>query len=119
MFNQLSIPKGSLIQSATVRFTVDEATRGATNVIINGQKAGVPLPFTSCAFNLTSRVKTTDSITWAIPEWNTIGQSAVDQRIPDIRSIIQEMVSLNDWPLTGWFVSIIDPRQWCKASRIA
>jgi uncharacterized protein len=101
MFSQLSIPKGSLIQSATIRFTVDEATSAPTNVIIKGEKSAIPLPLTTTAFNLTSRVKTTDSITWNIPAWNTVGQSAADQTTPEIRSIIQEIVNQDNWPGTN------------------
>ncbi len=101
MFSQVSIPKGSLIQSASIRFTVDEATSAPTNVIIKGEKSAIPLSFSTAAFNLTTRVKTSDSITWTIPAWNTVGQSTADQTSPDIRSIIQEIVSQDNWPGTN------------------
>lgn len=100
-FNNINIPKGTQIQSASIRFTVDEISTEVTSVTIKAEKNVAPLPFTATPFNLSSRTETTNSVNWPIPAWNTVGQSTADQTSPDIRTIIQELVNQDNWTGTG------------------
>jgi hypothetical protein len=100
-FNNINIPKGTQIQSASIRFTVDEISTEATSVMIKAEKNVTPMPLTATPFNLSSRTETTNSVNWPIPAWNTVGQSTADQTSPDIRTIIQELVNQDNWNGAG------------------
>jgi hypothetical protein len=100
-FNHINIPKGTQIQSASIRFTVDEISTEATSVTIKAEKIIAPLPLTVTPFNLSSRTETTNSVNWSIPAWNTVGQSTAEQTSPDIRTIIQELVNQDNWTGAG------------------
>ncbi|MHC4593672.1 MAG: hypothetical protein ACYS19_01850 [Planctomycetota bacterium] len=53
--------------------------------------------FTSDAFNVSSRPKTTAQVQWSVPNWTTVGDQGPDQTTPSIASIIQEIVNQNGW----------------------
>jgi hypothetical protein len=102
----LRIPQGSLIDSAFIQLGVDE-TKGGTapcTLLIEGEASGNSAPFTTSSYMLSSRAKTQTSVIWTPGSWTSVGQNSLDQRTPDIKSIIQEIINRSDWvkdaPLT-------------------
>jgi hypothetical protein len=98
-FAGIPIPKGATIADAWVRFQVDE-TKGGTepvNLIIEGELSANAAAFTSDAFNVTSRARTTAQVQWSVPNWTANGDQGPDQTTPSIVSIIQEIVNQNGW----------------------
>ncbi len=97
-FQNIFIPQGTTIISANIQFTTDETDSGATSVVILGEDTNNAATFTTGNSNISSRTLTTASVAWnAIPAWNTVGQSGVNQQTPDLTSIVQEIVNRGGW----------------------
>ncbi len=106
-FNNINVPKGKTITNAYIQFTVDETGSGATNLTIKGQAADNPGTFTSTTYNVSSRATTTASVAWNPVAWNTVGAAGVDQRTPDLKSIVQETVNRTGWTQNNSMVFIV------------
>ncbi len=96
-FNAVTIPPGATIFNAYVQFQVDEATSVATSLVLRGQETDNAATFSSTTGNISSRSKTTSSVSWVPPTWGTTGQAGLDQRTPNLASIVQEIVNRPGW----------------------
>ncbi len=106
-FNNVNVPKGKTITNAYIQFTVDEANSGTTNLTVKGQAADNPGTFTTSAYNISSRATTTASVAWSPVAWNTVGAAGADQRTPDLKSIVQEIVNRTGWAQNNSMVFIV------------
>jgi hypothetical protein len=96
-FNAVSIPHGATIQSAFVQFTADETTSVTTNLQIVGQLSPDAATFSTTANDLSGRPATVSSVPWNnVGAW-TAGNSGGNQRTPDLKSVIQELVNQPGW----------------------
>ena len=97
-FLGIAIPAGAVIESAQLVFTVDETDIGPASVRVFAELTGDAPPIVGTAFNLSSRVRTANSVEWNdIPPWTTAGEFGPDQTTPDIAAIIQEIINLPSW----------------------
>lgn len=95
-FNDVAIPQGAVIEDAYIQFTVDETDDVETNLEIFGEDIGNSARFVSTINNdISSRTKTSSSVSWSPAPWNNSGDAGIDQRTPNIASIIQEIVNLS------------------------
>ncbi len=103
-FGNITIPQGATITSAYIQF----GTKGDKNpvlgdAVIKGQAADTAATFTTTAFNITTRPRTTDSVMWTgstSATWGTTatpGTAGADQKSPDIKTIIQAIVNRTGW----------------------
>ena len=106
-FLGIDIPQGAIITSAYIQFQTDEVTTGATSLVIRGEDSGDAAAFTSTAYDVSSRVQTDASVSWAPDPWSTVGQAGLAQRTPDITAIVQEIVGRGDWSALSDMVFII------------
>jgi uncharacterized protein len=108
-FSNAGIPQGSQILSAHIQFRADESHNEATNLIIHGEKSSSSITFgTNINNSISSRIKTIDSVAWSnVPAWNTIGESGLNQKSPNLTSILQELVSQPNWKDTSAVTFII------------
>src|SRR3954469_3831441 len=106
-FLGIDIPQGAVITSAYIQFQTDEVTTAATSVVIRGQDIGDAAPFTTAAFNASSRVTTDASVAWTPSAWSTVGQAGLAQRTPDMTAVVQEIVSRSDWAALNDMVFLI------------
>jgi K319-like protein len=106
-FTSLAIPQGAIITSAAIQFQADETQSEATSLLIQGQAAGTTATFTNTTLDVSSRPRTAASVTWNPVAWSTIGEAGANQRTPDIKAIIQEIVNRPDWVSGGSIVVII------------
>ena len=95
-FPGLAIPAGATITKAYVQFEADEAQSEATALAIRGQSADNPLTFTSVN-KVSTRPRTTALVNWSPPAWALVGEVGLNQRTPDLTSVIQEIVSRPAW----------------------
>jgi hypothetical protein len=97
-FTSVSIPQGAGIVTAFVQFQT-AGTNGEPNttVTIDGHLVDDAPTFTGADEDITSRTATTVSVPWDVPEWTVEGEDGPDQRTPDLRGIIQEIVNQPDW----------------------
>ena len=68
---------------------------GATNLVIQGQAADNAAAFATGA-SPSSRPRTTASVNWSPVPW-TRGEAGANQRTPDLKTVIQEIVSRPGW----------------------
>jgi hypothetical protein len=106
-FSSLNIPKNATITKAYLQFEVDETSSEATSLIIHGEKSTHALTFTSSSNNISTRSKTSASVTWNPPAWNSKGEQSDAQQSSDIHTIIQELVNQETWNSNSPMVFII------------
>ena len=96
-FQNINIPKNATITNAYIQFNVDEKSSQTTNLNIYGEATDNANSFSSSHYNISSRVKTISSIAWSPPAWNIIHQEGVNQRTPNLKDIVQEIVNRDGW----------------------
>jgi len=108
-FNNLNIPQGAVITGAFVQFAADENRNvNPCNLEIYGQASDNAGAFTTAAYNISSRPRTSASVAWSPPDWLTVGEVGAGQLTPDISSIIQEIVNRSGYAGNGSIVLIIE-----------
>ena len=107
-FVNLDIPQGATITSAYIQFTVDETDSEDTLLNIHAQSVGDAPAFSTEDDDLTSREQTTNSVSWSVPVWDTTKVSGEEQRTPDLKEMVQEVVNLSTWNNNHSMVFIID-----------
>ena len=95
-FTGIDVPKGATVTQAWLQFTVDEATSVSTVVGIRALDQD-DVPFFTTSTSLAGATKTSASVSWSIPTWNTVGASGTAQRTPDLKAIVQEVVNRPGW----------------------
>ncbi|MEM6345944.1 MAG: Ig-like domain-containing protein, partial [Bacteroidota bacterium] len=110
-FRNISVPAGAKIDSAYIQFTVDELNNAnPVDISIRGEQHFNSATFANVLGNLSNRDFTEASVVWSPINWTIVGQSAADQRTPNLASIMQEIVDLPGWQannaasffLSGW-----------------
>jgi hypothetical protein len=96
-FRTVDVPPGATIVNAYVQFQADTATSEATTLVLQGELTPSALTFTSGSRNLSSRVRTTASVSWSPPPWTTAGQAGVAQQTPNLAPVVQELVNQPGW----------------------
>ena len=103
-FQDIQVPQGAAIISASIEFETDETGSSATSLIFHGEDTDSSSTFTTTAYNISTREKTSAAVEWnSIPAWNTVDEK---HQTPDIASIIQEIVDRSGWS-SGNALSII------------
>lgn len=92
----LAIPQGATITGAWIQFTSKQADTQVTNLTFQAQAADAAATFASTALNLSSRPRTTAAVSWTPAAW-TSGAAGAEQRTPDLKTIVQEVVSRPGW----------------------
>ena len=93
-FGSVNVPPGAVITSAALRFTVDETQTEATALTLRAHAADSAPAFTTTATNLSARPRTSASVAWVPPAWNTLGAT---QTTPSLTNIVQEIVGRPGW----------------------
>lgn len=96
-FNNINIPNGATISNAHVQFTTGEVSTGSVNLTVKAQDVDNASTFTSSAYNISSRSLTSAQVSWSPAEWNTVGEASSNQKTPDIKNVIQEVVNRSGW----------------------
>ncbi|MBI2891216.1 MAG: hypothetical protein HYY13_10590 [Nitrospirae bacterium] len=69
-FLNVTVPKAAVITNAYVEFETDETGSSSTNLTFNGHAADNAAVFTSTNYDISSRTKTTATVTWSsVPAW--------------------------------------------------
>ncbi|MBW2440593.1 MAG: thrombospondin type 3 repeat-containing protein, partial [Deltaproteobacteria bacterium] len=105
-FQNINIPKGTIITNAYLEFTAYDADGGVSEFVITGQAADNPPAFDDAIDNITGRPRTGQSVDWT----TTSDTWVVDQKYqsPDISAIIQEIVGRSGWTAGNSLVLIVD-----------
>jgi hypothetical protein len=106
-FVGVSVPPGATIERAYVQFEVAKVTTGAASLTIQGQAADNPTTFTTNASDISSRPRTSASVSWVPQPWPTVGVHGADQRTQDLTPVVQETVGRAGWVSGNAMVFII------------
>ncbi len=96
-FTGVNIPPGAVIQNAWIQFTVQAASSDATSLTLQAEASDNPATFTTASNNISTRPRTTASVSWTPVSWNTVDEAGTDQRTPNLASVIQEIVDRPGW----------------------
>jgi hypothetical protein len=96
-FRNIRLPKGSVVSNAYLQYTTDEISSSATSLSVRAEDTGNSLPITTEAKNLSVRSVTSASATWTPAAWDAAGEASGDQRTPDLKAIISEIIARNGW----------------------
>ena len=96
-YGSVNIPQGETITTAYIQFQCDEVSTGTVTITIEGHDNDNAPSFTSTAYNVSSRTRTSASTTWSPANWNTVGESGTNQRTGEIKTIVQEIVNRSGW----------------------
>ncbi|HEX6401294.1 MAG TPA: hypothetical protein VF108_12615, partial [Actinomycetota bacterium] len=98
-FTNMTVPTGATISNAYIQFQVDEVTTATpVNLTIRGELNPNPVTFTTATNNVSSRPNTAASVAWSnVPTWPTVGARGQDQRTPEIKAIVQELIGQGGW----------------------
>ena len=93
-FTNITVPSGATITNAYIQFQVDEVTTATpVNLTVRGELNPNPVTFTTATNNVSSRPNTAASVAWSnVPTWPTVGARGQDQRTPEIKTIVQELI---------------------------
>jgi hypothetical protein len=106
-FTSVAIPMGAVITSAHLQFTTEKVTSIPTQLSIVGQASDNASPFQTALASISSRPDTTASVAWAPAPWTVVGQAGLDQRTPNLASIVQEITSRAGWVSGNAMVFVI------------
>jgi len=96
-FDDITIPSNATISNAYIQFTADGNNSGNLSITIKGEDVVNSSTFSDNNNNISSRVMTTSSVVWNnIPSW-VDDASGLDQRTPNVSTIISEIISSNGW----------------------
>ncbi len=93
-FQNVTVPPGATIHSAYIEFEVDVASDEETNLTLHGQAADDPTTFTNTNYDISTRPKTTASVSWSPDEWVFANDK---HQTSDLSPIIQEIVNRDGW----------------------
>ncbi len=98
-FNNVQIPPGAIIASASIQFTVDGTGSNPAEMTIFGENVGHALQYDEItpANSVSGRTLTTASVVWDILPWLAIGDKLAAQKTADLKTIIQEIINRGDW----------------------
>ena len=105
-FQNINIPKGTIITKAYLEFTAEDDDSGDADWVITGQAADNPPTFDDTSDNISNRPRTAQSVNWV----TTADAWVIDEKYqsPDISAIIQEIVGRSGWAAGNSLVLIID-----------
>ena len=93
-FRNITIPRYATITKATITFKSRGSWGSTSRTTFYGEATGTPATFSASYYNLSSRSRTTASVSWnPIPSWS----NGVSYTSPDLSTIIQEIVDRSDW----------------------
>ena len=96
-FENVTVPQGATVTAAYLQFTVDETTDVDTSVTLQGEANDNPALFAETAANISSRPRTSATVTWTPPPWTKVDDAGADQQSPDLTDIVQEIVDRPGW----------------------
>jgi len=106
-FASMAIPSGATVTNAYVQFTAESTGSTAVSLSIRGEAADDPVTFSTRTDDITSRSRTTASVSWSPPAWSTVGAAGEAQRTSDLSPVLNQLVSRSGWASGNAVVLII------------
>lgn len=88
----VSVPPGSIINSAYLTLNLPNATYDDPNLTIRGSGEANPAAFTTATDHLTNRAKTSAGV-----NWNTSNIGTGPQNTPELKTLVEEIIAIPSW----------------------
>jgi hypothetical protein len=96
-FTSVTVPPGAIVIAAYVQFTTETPASDPTNLNLQAQASDSAGAFLTTKWNLSLRPRTTATVPWAPPAWDTASEAGASQRSPDLSGVIQEIIHRPGW----------------------
>ncbi len=96
-FAGLTVPRGVVVQRASVQLNADELDRAAATLSLRAEAGDNSAPFAGTAFNLSSRPLGAGAVSWSVPIWTVFGAAGLEQQTPDLSALVQEVIDRPGW----------------------
>lgn len=106
-FAALAVPRNALVTSAYVQFTVDETSSDVASLTLEGEASDNAAAFTTATRNVSSRARTGPAVAWTPVAWTSVGQASANQRTPDLKAVVQQIVDRPGWVSGNALVVIV------------
>ena len=93
-FLNVTIPQGTEVKNAYIRFTADETSSSNVTVTFFGEDVDDAVTFATNSGNISSRTKTSASVDWTPDPWTSEGAT---HDSPDLTTIAQEIINRSGW----------------------
>jgi len=97
-FEGMCIPKDAIIESAYIQFTADKTDDEEIELLVYAELAPDALSYNENQLFDVSNRNYTNSIYWKPKAWQS-NESGINQRTPDLKSQIQEIINLSNWKM--------------------
>ena len=92
-FDTVNVPPAALITRSYLRFKARYSSASSVTFTISGEKSPRADTLKSIDYDISSRSKTSNSVSWNAGSWS----AGLSYETPDITSIVQEVISQNGW----------------------
>ena len=98
-FGNITIPQGSVINSAYIQFTVDEVTNsGNVDALIGIEDQDNPLAMSTFDFDIYHRTPYLgDTIIWNVSGFDNVDDATTAQRTPDVSALLSHVINKPNW----------------------
>ena len=96
-FDKINISPESEIRLAYVQFTAHAISEEDTELEIHAEIVGAAPPFEQTKKNISSRVKSTQSVIWKPAPWTKVDEREELQRTPNLATLIKEVIQHPEW----------------------
>ncbi|MEP1094673.1 MAG: IPT/TIG domain-containing protein [Cyclobacteriaceae bacterium] len=98
LFRDVTLPDGAILGSVAIQFQVDDDGKSPCQMTIYGEDVGNAALYEGApAFNMSSRTKTSKSVVWDVPEWPEVGDRGDDQKTPELKKLLLEIMGRSDY----------------------
>jgi len=96
-FDNVTIPANSIISNAYIQFTADGSSSGNVSMTIKGEDVANSAAFADIFNNISSRTTTSTEVLWNPTNAWSDNQSGINQRTPDLSTVVTEIITSNGW----------------------
>lgn len=97
-FEPVTVPQGATVTAAWIQFTVAETnTIMGAPLLVSAQATDTAPSIVSTTGNISTRTLTTANVSWSPAPWTNAGAAGVDQRTPDLKTVVQEVFQRPGW----------------------
>jgi hypothetical protein len=96
-FEDVDLPRGTIIKQAAIQFTCDETSSDETELAIQAEDSADAARFVDSPRNVSSRPLTSTRVHWSPEPWTEAGAAEEAQRTPDLSLLVQAVIGRPDW----------------------
>ncbi len=92
-FTNVTVPKGAIIEAASIQLRSDDIGSAATTLTIGAQAVADAPGFTATKYDLSNRTLLSQTVQWIPAPWTVRNQAGPAQQTPSLVPLIEQLVS--------------------------